>query len=175
MSVYDKHYQQENLFGQPYPEFVTFMREWEPKGTVLDVGCGQGRDALFLAELSYKVTGIDASKRGIEQLLETAVQRNLLINGIVGDFYDYQFNQNYDVIVLDSILHFQKKALKKRAGTAANSHRITQPWGTHLPVYPQIQSQRATPQAFFCGDSSQLAHFSRPTYRLYLQRSSNRL
>ena len=113
MSSYDKQYQQENLFGRPYPQFVTFMREWEPKGSVLDVGCGQGRDVLFLAELGYDVTGIDASQVGISQMLATAKARNLNLNGIVANFYDYDFQHPYDVIVLDSILHFHKKDLAK--------------------------------------------------------------
>lgn len=113
MSNYDKHYQQENLFGEPYPEFVAFMRDWTPQGRVLDVGCGQGRDALFLAELGYKVTGIDASRLGIQQLQTAAKQHDLSLEGIVADFYSYEFSQSYDVIVLDSILHFQKKDLTK--------------------------------------------------------------
>ncbi len=113
MSRYDTHYQQENLFGRPYPQFVSFMRDWEPKGSVLDVGCGQGRDALFLAELGYDVTGIDASQLGISQMLAAAKARNLTLNGVVANFYDYDFSQTYDVIVLDSILHFHKKDLKK--------------------------------------------------------------
>lgn len=113
MNSYDKHYEQENLFGRPYPQFITFMRKWEPKGSVLDVGCGQGRDALFLAELGYDVTGIDASQLGIRQMLADAQARNLTIHGIVADFYAYDFQQPYDVIVLDSILHFYKKDLEK--------------------------------------------------------------
>ena len=113
MSSYDKHYQQENLFGRPYPEFVAFMRDWEPRGSVLDIGCGQGRDALFLAELGYAVTGIDASPLGIRQMLAAAKARSLSLNGIVADFYTYAFEQTYDVIVLDSILHFHKKDLAK--------------------------------------------------------------
>jgi tellurite methyltransferase len=113
MSVYDKHYQQENLFGEPYPEFVAFMAAWEPKGTVLDVGCGQGRDALFLARQGYQVTGMDASKLGIDQMLAAAKAQNLALNGIVADFYSYPFRQTYDVMVLDSILHFQKKDLAR--------------------------------------------------------------
>ncbi|MEZ4593460.1 MAG: methyltransferase domain-containing protein [Chloroflexota bacterium] len=113
MSIYDKHYQQENLFGAPYPEFVAFMADWEPKGTVLDVGCGQGRDALFLARQGYQVTGIDASQLGIEQMLAAAQAQTLPLNGIVADFYSYPFSQTYDVVVLDSILHFQKKGLAK--------------------------------------------------------------
>ena len=90
MNSYDKLYQQGNLFGRPYPQFVAFMRDWEPKGSVLDVGCGQGRDALFLAELGYSVTGIDASQLGISQMLATAKTRNLNLNGIVADFYEYE-------------------------------------------------------------------------------------
>lgn len=111
MSSYDKHYQQEHLFGRPYPEFVAFMRDWEHKGSVLDVGCGQGRDALFLAKLGYDVTGIDASQLGISQMLAAAKARHLTLNGIVADFYDFDFSQTYDVVVLNSILHFHKKDL----------------------------------------------------------------
>ncbi|WP_420629857.1 class I SAM-dependent methyltransferase [Candidatus Leptofilum sp.] len=113
MSSYDTHYQQENLFGRPYPQFVAFMHDWEPKGSVLDVGCGQGRDALFLAELGYNVTGLDASQQGISQMLVAAKAKNLAINGIVANFFDYAFQQSYDAIVLNSILHFYKKDLKK--------------------------------------------------------------
>ncbi|GJM41004.1 MAG: hypothetical protein DHS20C20_12860 [Ardenticatenaceae bacterium] len=116
MTVYDEHYRQENLFGEPYREFVTFMADWEPKGTVLDVGCGQGRDALFLAEQGYQVTGIDASKLGINQMVATAEAQNLTVKGIVADFYNHTFSQNYDVVVLDSILHFQKRDLEKELG-----------------------------------------------------------
>lgn len=113
MGVYDKHYQQENLFGEPYPEFVAFMAAWEPKGTVLDVGCGQGRDALFLARQGYQVTGIDASQLGIDQMLAAAKAQNLTLNGLVADFYSCPFSQTYDVVVLDSILHFQKRDLAR--------------------------------------------------------------
>lgn len=113
MSNYDKQYKEENLFGQPYPEFVSFMDAWQPKGTVLDIGCGQGRDSLFLAKQGYSVTGIDASEVGIRQMLEFASSSKLGIKGIVADFFEYEFQESYDVIVLDSILHFAKADLLK--------------------------------------------------------------
>lgn len=129
MNVYDKHYQQENLFGDPYPEFVAFMADWEPKGAVLDVGCGQGRDALFLAGQGYQVTGIDASKLGIDQMLATAKAKNLTVNGIVANFYNYTFQENYDVVVLDSILHFQKRDLNKELGLLKTVAHLLNPGG----------------------------------------------
>ena len=81
MSNYDQQYKEENLFGEPYSEFVDFMETWQPKGRVLDIGCGQGRDSLFLVEQGYNVTGIDASEVGISQMLEYASSKNLNIKG----------------------------------------------------------------------------------------------
>lgn len=33
--------QEPDYFGDPYPKLVTFFAECEPKGKVLDLGCGQ--------------------------------------------------------------------------------------------------------------------------------------
>lgn len=47
--TYDKHYETENLFGDPYPELIEFFDKYSRKGNLLDLGCGQGRDAIPLA------------------------------------------------------------------------------------------------------------------------------
>lgn len=39
--TYDKYCQTENLFGAPYPELIQFFPEYQRKGKVLDLGCGQ--------------------------------------------------------------------------------------------------------------------------------------
>ena len=59
MPTYDKHYQTPNYFGEPYPELLSFFSKYKPKGHVLDLGCGQGRDAIAMARMGYKVTGVD--------------------------------------------------------------------------------------------------------------------
>ena len=68
MTDYDKYYEVEDLFGEPYPELIDFFRRYEPKGKMIDLGCGQGRDLIYLARLGYIVTGIDNSKVGIDQM-----------------------------------------------------------------------------------------------------------
>lgn len=88
--TYDKYYQTENLFGRPYPELIEFFAGNPKKGKVLDLGCGQGRDAIALARLGYSVTGIDISKVGIDQMNQIARDENLNLEGQVGDIYAFE-------------------------------------------------------------------------------------
>lgn len=110
---YDKYYQKENLFGKPYPELIEFFVEYPQKGKVLDLGCGQGRDAIPLARLGYTVTGIDNSKVGIEQMNRIAKAENLKLKGLVGDIFEFHNFAEYDFVLLNSMFHFTKKDRKK--------------------------------------------------------------
>lgn len=111
--TYDNYYKTENLCGNPYPELIEFFSDFPHKGKVLDLGCGQGRDALPLAGLGYNVTGIDYSKMGIKQMLEAAKKEDLSINGIVTDIYRFDNFAGYKFVLMDSMFHFYKKDRKK--------------------------------------------------------------
>lgn len=108
MVLYDNIYDIENYFGKPYNELIHFFRYLPGRGNVLDIGCGQGRDAIPLAKLGYRVTGIDVSKLGIDQMLEKAKKLNLDIKGIVTDMFSFEIDKQYDIVLLDSMLHFEK-------------------------------------------------------------------
>jgi len=117
MSVaYDKYYQTENLFGEPYPELIEFFADYPKKGKVLDLGCGQGRDAIALARLGYSVTGIDDSKVGIDQMNQIGQNEGLNLVGQVGDIYAFDRFSEFDIILLDSMFHFVKKDKEKEIG-----------------------------------------------------------
>lgn len=113
---YDRYYQTENLFGEPYPELIAFFAEYPNKGKLLDLGCGQGRDAIPLARLGYAVTGIDHSKVGIEQMNEIGRVENLNLKGQVDDIYGFDLFEEFDIILLDSMFHFAKKDREKEIG-----------------------------------------------------------
>ncbi len=113
MPAYDKHYKSPDYFGDPYPELVSFFNQIEPKGHVLDLGCGQGRDSIALARMGYKVTGVDISKVGINQLQSIAAKEKLDIKATVADMYEYQIGKDVDIVLLDSMLHFYPKDREK--------------------------------------------------------------
>jgi tellurite methyltransferase len=114
--TYDKYYQTENLFGESYPELIEFMSNCPNKGKVLDLGCGQGRDAIALARLGYSVTGIDNSQVGIDQMNKIAEIENLDLEGQVGDIYSFDQFDEFEIVLLDSMFHFAQKDKEKEIG-----------------------------------------------------------
>ena len=106
---YDKYYQSRDLFGDPCPEVLAYFESQSEKGKVLDLGCGQGRDALPLARLGYQVTAIDHSIVGIGQMLEVSNNEGLGIEALVSDVYSFTEFGGYQFVLLDSMFHFNKK------------------------------------------------------------------
>lgn len=103
---YEKVYQeQRHALGQPTKEYVTFFNTLEQPLRVLDLGCGQGRDALFISRLGHHVTGVDLSESGITQLLEDAHAEGLKVKGIVSDLTGFHPDGIFDVVVIDRTLH----------------------------------------------------------------------
>jgi 2-polyprenyl-3-methyl-5-hydroxy-6-metoxy-1,4-benzoquinol methylase len=60
-----------------------------PKGKVLDIGVGAGRNAMLFARMGYEVHGIDLSTTAIEKWKNKAKQENLHITAEVGNIHNY--------------------------------------------------------------------------------------
>lgn len=92
--------------GEPTKEFVTFFETLaRSRLRVIDVGCGQGRDALFIARLGHSVVGIDQSPTGISDLLADAEAEGLHVQGFVSDIRSFEPAGMYDVLLIDRTLH----------------------------------------------------------------------
>ncbi|MDD5050726.1 MAG: methyltransferase domain-containing protein [Candidatus Pacebacteria bacterium] len=74
------------------------------KGKALDIGCGQGRDTLFLAESGFDVVGIDISRVGIERLNARVKGKNLKLKTVVGDVRQELLKDEYTLIVCNRVL-----------------------------------------------------------------------
>lgn len=107
---YDEIYQSgAHVLGDPSSHFTKFFETYtKPAAQVLDMGCGQGRDALFIARLGHSVTGVDISAIGIKDMCDEAEKEGLDVRGIVADVVTWQPGQHFDVILFDRTLHMLK-------------------------------------------------------------------
>ena len=70
-------------------------------GRALDVGMGQGRNALHLARQGWSVSGFDVSRAGVSQALEAAAEQELEIDAVVQSSQEYDWGvERWDLIVL---------------------------------------------------------------------------
>lgn len=86
MSQWDDRYGGgEYVYGTAPNDFLAEMAERIPPGRVLSLAEGQGRNAVFLAESGYEVTGVDSSVVGLEMAQRLATQRGVRIETRVDD------------------------------------------------------------------------------------------
>jgi SAM-dependent methyltransferase len=59
-------------------------------GRALDVGAGEGRNAVWLAERGWKVTAVDFSEVGIAKARRVAEARDVDVNWVLADLREYE-------------------------------------------------------------------------------------
>jgi len=90
----------------PNAEVVDIAKSLGQGACVLDLGCGMGRSALFLAEKGFEVTAVDFSREAIERLNSECARRGANVRIIRQDLSHFKFEQNYDLIIAHGSLQF---------------------------------------------------------------------
>ncbi|MBE0426981.1 MAG: class I SAM-dependent methyltransferase [Nitrospirae bacterium] len=85
---------------KPDQELIDLIENKEIKPRfVLDVGCGSGTDAIYLALIGCEVTAIDISREAIRIARERAEKAKVRVNFIADDFTEFDFiDQRFDFI-----------------------------------------------------------------------------
>lgn len=99
--MWDERYDREEYVYGTKPN--TFLKEHKhaiPKGNVLSLAEGEGRNAVFLAQQGYRVTAIDGSIVGIDKARRLADKMGVTVNFIHGDLADVDIGVNrWDAVV----------------------------------------------------------------------------
>jgi SAM-dependent methyltransferase len=84
--------------------FLVEMVRGRPPGTALDVGMGQGRNAIYLAQQGWAVTGFDPADRAVAQANATAAKLGVKLNTAVQGMENFDFGENrWDLILLSYV------------------------------------------------------------------------
>jgi SAM-dependent methyltransferase len=120
--------------GRPNGRLVAEVGDLAP-GRALDVGCGEGADAIWLARRGWTVTAIDISDVALARAREAAEQGEVTVDWVCGDALQISF-----VPATFDLVSMQYPALPKAAGERAVRTLLdsVRPGGLLLAVYHDL-------------------------------------
>lgn len=103
---WDSIYSEADLSSIPFgdlkpPLKLQKLAETLGKARVLDLGCGFGTTAIYLAKNGFSVTAIDVSKKAIEIASGLAKKENVKIDFVQCSAHDLPFTSGYFQLVVD--------------------------------------------------------------------------
>jgi tellurite methyltransferase len=114
-----------------------YQKDWE----ILDVGCGEGKNDIFLAKQGFKnIDAFDISEAGINKLKKLAKANCVEVNAWVQDLNQFNFTKKYDLLMTHGTLHFVTKnewhnfLLKAKNNTNINGIHIIQIFTNKIPA-----------------------------------------
>jgi SAM-dependent methyltransferase len=93
--MWDERYSRlEYAYGTKPNDFLVSVVSQIPKGKVLCLGEGEGRNAVYLASLGYEVVAVDRSPVGLAKAKQLAQQQQVEIQTITADLADFAIQPN---------------------------------------------------------------------------------
>lgn len=141
---WDQFYTEKAWSGRVNPRLVEVASELA-SGRALDVGCGEGADAIWLAEQGWQVRAVDVSETALQRARTAAEERKVLsdIEFERHDLPDSFPDGRFDLVqaqFLHSPVHLDRDEVLRRAAAAVSvggtllivDHAAAPPWaGEH--------------------------------------------
>lgn len=99
---WNARYAQKELLwtAEPNRLFAAEVASLEP-GRALDVACGEGRNAVWLAERGWRVTGVDFADVALAKAAELAAARGVAVEWLLGDVLELSPEpRSFDLVVV---------------------------------------------------------------------------
>lgn len=157
MTDYDENYFTEKYgLTRTHSEVIYSAGMMKP-GKTLDLGCGNGRNSLYLAANGYDVTAWDKNPAGIDNIERIKAAEGIVnLQAEIKDLNTLSFEGEYDFILSTVVMMFLDA--KTIPGLIANMQRCTRPGGHNLIVAamdtPDYPCNVGFPFAFKSGELS---------------------
>jgi tellurite methyltransferase len=133
-NIYDEKYDQDSYYWgiQPSSSCLEVIKRMPAARhiKVLDLGCGEGRNAVFFARHGYDVSAFDSSAKGVQKTQKLAEKAAVKINVFQDDINDFRLNEKFDVIFAVGVLHYIRPEV--RADVFQNYKNFTNPNGLNV-------------------------------------------
>ena len=129
---WNRRYEEKELLWSAGPNrFLASEVDGMPPGRALDLACGEGRNALWLAERGWVVTGVDFSDVAVARGAQRAEERRLHVTWVLADLLEYvPAPAAFDLVI---VFYLQLPADELRAVLARAASALA-PGGTLLVV-----------------------------------------
>lgn len=103
---WNQRYSEETFaYGEEANAYVTAVAGQLPPGRALEIGCGQGRNAVFLAQRGMTVTGVDSSEIGLERGAELAARRHVDVEWMHADLNSFEPGHGCWEVIVSTFVH----------------------------------------------------------------------
>ena len=100
-------------YGEAPNDFLAFVAEKIPPGDVLCLAEGEGRNAVYLAELGHHVVAVDQSAVGLAKARKLAQERGVAIETITADLAEYSIEEDRWSGIVSIFCHLPPPLRKK--------------------------------------------------------------
>jgi ubiquinone/menaquinone biosynthesis C-methylase UbiE len=117
---WDERYGTEELIWKAEPNrFLVEELDALPPGRALDVACGEGRNAVWLASKGWRVTGADFSRAGLAKAQRLATDRGVEVTWVEADVVEWRPpTASFDLVVV-MYLHLPAEQRRRALAHAA--------------------------------------------------------
>lgn len=125
-SYYEAEYEKDEYFWGLQPSAMCLkVLEYMPPVRplkLLDIGCGEGKDAVFFARCGYEVSAFDISDAGLDKCKRLADKARVPVRAFKANLFDYRLDEDYDILFSSGVLHYIKRGLRDEIMENYKSH-----------------------------------------------------
>lgn len=159
--LWDEEYKKYGcLFGlEPNLLIKKFLNQIR-NGKVLDLGCGECKDLIFLAKNGFEVYGVDNSKEAVKKAMVLAKKDKVKLNIEFADIKNFNIIKNtYSLVISFNVLHFLKKEDVNRIINQIKQGLVKDGMAI-ISVFTQKDPSHLTNSGYYFGKNELLQYFN---------------